>query len=313
VEYWGLRVAFATVCIAIVAMIISCVVSPTPVLTPTELPPITLTLWIAATSTPLLSTILPVTATPVPVMTHTPITYIVHPGESLEDIAGDFDIEPDALQAANLNLRTQPPQIGQHLIIPRDLPTLTPQPIELVPPTCYPTLTDVILCLGYVRNNTEQAVQRVSVLIEMLEESGSKVASQSAAVEQYSIPPGMTAPYRALFYSQETPYTEMIVSLQSADPAPVTPPVTIRDEAVTRSDTEYVIEANIANPGGTALENARVVVTVYEQGDQVVGFRLVDLGEMQPGESVPMRLAVQPVTSTENLTHTLYAEGWTGD
>lgn len=317
-ECWVWRIAFWLMLIGISAMIISCASSipATAVFTPTGLPPITLTLWIAATSTPIFSTVLPITATPAPFITQTPITYVVNPGESLDQIADDFGIEVDSLQAANLELRTQPPRIGQSLIIPRNLPTLVPQSLEMNPPTCYTTLSDMYLCLGYVHNQTTQPVSRVSVQVELLNTQGEWVAAQTSDIEQRTIPPGVSAPYRILFGTRKAEHTQMIVALRSADPAPVTSQLVVSPQLVVDGETAihqagaYQVEATLTNSSTTSLENVRVVLTLYGDEQQVVGYRVVDLGALEAESSVPLRLTLHPMTAAQNLTHTLYAEGW---
>lgn len=306
-DWWAWRLAFILLCLCISAIIISCVAAnPSPVLTPAELPPITLTLWIAATSTPLFSTIIPVTATPAPLMTQTPFIYIVHSSDSLEEIANDFGIEPESLQIVNPELRTQAPQVGQTIIVPRGLPTLVPVQIELMPPTCYATPSEMLLCMGYVRNTSPQPVERVSALVELLDATGKQIDAEIAAVEQGMILPGDIAPYRVLF--GERPYHQMIVSLRSADLSNAAlNTIAINQEAVLQDNGDYVIEALLSSD--TNIGDVRVIATVYNADQEVVGYRIIDAGAMDAEVTKQVRVSVQPVVASDTLTHTLHVEG----
>jgi hypothetical protein len=307
VDWWAWRLAFMLMCLCISTIIISCAASnPSPVLTPVELPPITLTLWIAATSTPLFSTVMPVTATPAPIFTQTPLIYIVNPGESVEEIAGDFGIEPGSLQIANPELQIEPPKVGQSVIVPRGLATLPPIQVELIPPTCYPTPSDMLLCMGYVRNTSLQPVERVSALIELMNRDGQLIAEEVVALEQRVILPGDAAPYRVLF--REQPYHQMIVSLLSADPSENTSGgVRVFEESVSQNNGDYIIEASLISDADVSV--VRVVATVYNRSREVVGYRIMDTEGMDANTSRRVRIAVQPITTSDILTHALYVEG----
>jgi LysM repeat protein len=304
-------------CLCISLMIFACTTAASnPPFTPTDLPPITLTLWVATTSTSLFAPILPMTATPSPLLTRTPIAYVIYPGDTLEEIADDFGIEPHALQAANPLVDGAALTVGDSLVIPHALPTLTPQPLEFSAPTCYNTSSDLWLCMGYVRNIAAQPLRRVSLLTELLDTVGGTLTTQVADVEQRVIPPGMTAPYRVMFRAEmpKEVEMEMVISVRSADPTEAnTAEVNIENEFAVRSDGEYVVQADVTNNGTAVFENTRVIVTVYthaERTERVVGYRVLDLGVIEAGASIPIEVAVQPVVTTGTLTHTLYAEGW---
>lgn len=323
--YWGWRVAFGCVCIYVCILLIACSDStPKPMLMPTEIPSITLTLWLAATAPPLLPTVIPVTTTPQPtaVFTQTAVVYAVHPGDSLVKIAADFGIEPADLQAANPDLQTRQPSVGDTLTIPVNLPTQVPQSLELQPPTCYLTTTDSIACLGMIVNSQSEPMQRVSARIELYTEDGTLLASQIAGIEQRTIPPGGYAPYRALFIPQSdqpitdlTTYAQVIVSLQSADPVSnvvSSTPLQIQSESAHFEAGVYQLTAILANTSPQTIDEGRLVLTVYDATKRVVGYRVMELEALTPETVTTVNVAILPLGTdlATPLTHELYIESW---
>jgi murein DD-endopeptidase MepM/ murein hydrolase activator NlpD len=323
--YWGWRVAFGSVCICVCILLIACSeTTPTPLLTPTEFPSITLTLWLAATAPPLLPTVIPMTATSLPVATQTAIVYTVQPGDSLVEIAADFGAAAADLQAANLALQTAPPHAGDQLTIPisPSIPTLTPQPLALQPPTCYLTTTDNLTCLGTIHNPQAEPMRRVTAKVELYAEDGTLVASQLAGIEQRSIPPGESAPYRALFVAHPitslTTYSQVIVSLQSAEAAvnasstAVLQPLQIQAETANFEQGVYHLTIELANPGAYPLVDGRVVLTVSDAYQRVVGYRVVELSDFAPQAVQKVQVMVLPLGDNVHtpLLHHIYAEAW---
>jgi LysM repeat protein len=105
----------------------------TPTTTPTRTPTAT------PTSTP--------TQTPIPTATPTPIPPLAHPvqaGETLIDIAIEYDTAVEAILALNPDVEPELIQVGQILLIPVATPTLGPTS-TLDPAIPTPTLPDYII------------------------------------------------------------------------------------------------------------------------------------------------------------------------
>ncbi|MBC8098482.1 MAG: LysM peptidoglycan-binding domain-containing protein [Armatimonadetes bacterium] len=239
-----------------------------------------------------------------------PLTYMVRPGDTLAEIAADFDIEPAILQAANPALQLQAPQSWRNLRIPPPLPTLTPLRVQFSVPSCYELVTDVLVCLGEVHNPQRSAVARVTGTLELRSADGSLVATGRVQVEQAVIPPGSAAPYRVLFPADvsQTPYNAIVMALHSADAAVALPLLTIEQAIAQPINARYRVSAHIRNPGSRAVNQARLVVTLYDGAQRVVGYRIAEVGRIAAGDRVPAQIDLLPLGSEPPLSHSLYAE-----
>jgi hypothetical protein len=358
VEWWSWRLAILMICICVSLMLLACSsIASTPIVTPTEMAPITLTVWMAS-ATPLLTPLVAITATPAPQTAHPEqtITYIVNPGDTLDEVARNFGIETELLQAAN-------PQLGSgkalttfdRLIIPYRPPTQTPQPLDVAAPECYLTLADEYLCLGSIRNRGADAVTRISIHFVLIAPDGSLLSETVAGVEQPRISPGQSAPYRALF-SVETSRASLLVTtplpsetdsaanlsavltptddtnaassvleqsrvvfnLRSADavlPEVTSIPLTVEHQLIQAEDADTVrsaglqIAIQLSNPNEILIPRLRMIACVFNTDDKLIGYRVIDSGPLQPGETRSLEVSVQPMTDDfTELTYTIYAE-----
>jgi hypothetical protein len=251
-------------CICVSMILLACSsIASTPFVTPTEMAPITLTVWMAS-ATPLLAPWLPITATPA---ARTPrpqqtITYVVNPGDTLEEVARNFGIETSLLQAANPQLGNNPGLTTyDRLIIPYLPPTQTPQPLDVAAPDCYMTLADEVICLGMVHNDGATTASRISVHFALVGPDGSFLSETIAGVEQPHIYPGESAPYRVLFTLKATP--EVTASparvsrlIDSATPPPAPLSTQEAASALSLADSHLVFDlrsADAVSPDVTAV------------------------------------------------------------
>lgn len=348
--WWGWRLAVIMICMCVSLILLACAATTTtPVLTPTEIAPITLTVWLTSTAS-LFTPLLAVTTTPQPLAIQPPqsITYLVHPGDTLNDVAQNFGIEPDALQAANPQLGGGGLTVYGWLVIPISQPTQTPQPLDVTAPECYLTPADEYICLGLIRNAGSNSVTRVSVQVALVAPDGSYITGTTAGVEQRHILSGGSAPYRVLFprsrlnadplstatVSHTTAATtvnrqpsalppsaarviqqsQLILSLRSADAVPLEAtflPLTLEHTLENSDDTARKaaqVAVRIYNPTDQMTSRLRVVVCLFDGGERLIGYRVLDLEGLQPEETRPVAVDVQPMTEAEELTYTVYAE-----
>ncbi len=195
-------------------------------------------------------------------------------------------------------------------------PGSTPPPLLLhvETPGCYETTTDSIVCLGLVDNNTNQVAGQVVVLVQLLNSDGAQLAAQSIAIEQRFIPPGASAPYRALFGNVEG-VAGVRVSLQNAEIAPQEAGsyATLEVENIRADMVEgrYIVSASVYNPGPRTAQVWHVVVTLQDIGRRVTGYRVVQMDDMLPtGERLPIRIEVRSLAADIDQSHTLYIEAW---
>ncbi len=347
-DWWSWRFAVLMICLCVSLILIACASTPTATLTSTHVAPITLTVWMAS-ATPLFAPILPLTATPRALVPGYPqtITYMVNPGDTLDDVAQNFGIEPDRLQAANPQLHgRQELTVFDQLVIPYPQPTWTPQPLHVAAPACYITPADEYICLGQIHNPHPDAVTRVSIRVVLVTLDGSPISETITGIEQGLIPPGESAPYRALLRlnptggaadtdPDETEATQdaatashrplppimqpghLILDLRSADaisPDATAVPLTLEhrwkdDTGDTRAHADPPrIEVRLTNPTQQTIPRMRVIISLFDGSNRIVGYRVVDLPALQPHESRVVEVEIQTMIDSTNLTYTVYAE-----
>jgi LysM repeat protein len=317
--HWGWRQLFA---VFISVWVVGCSTThdAAPTLSPTQLPKITLTSRPPLAPTPhftpqyTIAMIVPVTPTPV--------VYAVQPGDTLLQIARRFGVDPGQLQIANGGLEPRSLQIGQLLSIPAPvfdvegnptLPTSTPLNLPLIPPTCYPTPTNHILCLGQVTNPLGEAIQRVTVTVSLLREDGSLLAEGQAGIEQHVIPPGRSAPYRILLKADWRAYAGSAARVQSADSAPGAEqrfvPLEVYDREQQTADGHFEISAILHNPDAQIAHLRRVIVTLSDGKGQITGYRVIQLDHLLiANESFPLEISVISQVPGRPAQHTVYVE-----
>jgi LysM repeat protein len=324
--YWGLRPLIFAMFISVWVVGCSITTDAAPTMPPTQYPHVTLTLRQPASSTPQSTPMTLMVSTLSPASTAeaslTPVVHTVQSGDTLLGIAIQYGVDLGVLQAANGGIDPRSLQIGQQLVIPHSASgaiveelTPTPLPLPLESPTCYETSTETLLCLGQVNNTLDQPVERIGLVVQLVQSDGTQLAEMETATEQIVIPSGQTAPYRAVFADGWQSYAGVTAVLQSADPAHqvnerfISP--VIEDEQGALNSGRYVVSAMVRNPDQETADEMRLVVTLLNDSQQVVGYRVVQMDDSLPGgASLPIRVEVIPQTDDATLTHTLYVEAW---
>lgn len=297
-NYWRITVGVCCVCLCL--LLVACVtMTPTRTLTPMDLPPITLTLWLLAT--PSLNPLIPpITATPIPI---TPIVYIARAGETWEQLATNFDTELSMLQMLNPNQD----ELGES--DPVNVPSL--YGVELYAPLCYMTIVDELICLGYVRNQRDTDVGEVTLRADLYHRDGSLLSTRAISVEQRWIPPASDAPYRVIFEREAAlmPHSALVVSLERVDPLKM-PHVSlmVSGDSAERGDDLFTVVAQVENARESKVYQARAIVTVYTGERRVLGYRVIEFGELAPGETIPLRVPMGVGSEDQDLRYVLHTE-----
>lgn len=316
--YWGWRPLMA-VFVSVWVVGCSATHDNAPTLPPTSRPSVTLTVRVPITPSPHEVLSLPVVTT-APFLSSTPFMYVLQQGDTLLSVSRQFGVPVAALEEANPGLDPLSLQIGQAITIPNPrfnpsgspiLPTATPLPLLLFPPTCYETPTNTIICLGRVQNNLRQSAGRVSVWVTVFGRNGQILAQGETGIEQAAIPPGQNAPYRALFQADWRDYAGATAALRSAEmigAVQLTAPA-IEQERGSWTDGRYMVSADLRDTTAQPMRIVRAIVTLYNRSGQVTGYRVVPINQViSAGESLPLSVEIVPLSADRSVMHTLYIE-----
>lgn len=311
--HWGWRPLISALFIGVWVTGCSITSDTAPTLAPTSLPLVTLTLRNRAPALVTSPTPMPPTATPVAEEVAQARLYVVRPGDTLLGIALDYGVDVAALEAANPELDPLALQVGQQVIVPppgEPILAATPVTLGLPAPNCREMITGKILCLGQVINTQTETVEQVQVRIRLLDSMGAPLAEVTTGIEQTLIPPGGAAPYSAIFDAVDD--AQVAVSVQMAQSVGQTNWITLGADAaaVESSSNRVSVEANIHNPSDHVTGPGRVVLTLFDSGGQVAGFRVVAIGAgLEPGETRTIKIeAISQSDEDGPLTYQLYAE-----
>jgi LysM repeat protein len=260
----------------------------------------------------------------------TPFYYTVQPGDTLAGIAAHFGITLADLRAANGSLPADAAYAGQVLLIPpasagsatqtlvRYLPTLTPLPLPLDPPTCYPTPADEVLCLGWIVNALEQPLTAVTVQVMLVDEAGRPVAQRATALIQQVMPVGIGAPYAVRFTTPPRFAAAEAVLLsaepitsgtQTAPPSLPAAPLTVLEQSVTLEDNIMRVQGMLRYDGQTPLGDVVIIATLRDTAGHVTGYRVQrPPATLEPGDTLAVDMLITPLND-DPVQPNLYAEG----
>lgn len=251
--------------------------------------------------------------------TEPPAYYRASVEDTWVSIAHNFGISPHLLQQFNGNSLLVE---GETVRIPSPLATYSPQTITITPPICHETPTDALLCLGELTNTQPYAIGRVTLRLALTRSNGSELASQIVHIAARWLPPGQSSPYHAIFDRQvlapmtaATAYYGMVVIPLSADHVPELRLVQsnhtleIVDEGFQSRDNYVVVSGTMVNRSSRALDDVRVIATLYNVHGQVVGYRVIEVAQIGAGETLPLRVLMLPTTEAKlarPLTYTWF-------
>ncbi len=262
-------------------------ITPSAPPTPVAAASITPTPTARATATPRPAT--PI-ATATPTVTPTPVIYVIQAGDTLLNVAIQFDRTIEEIQTANGISDPRFLQIGQQIIIPPprispdDTPTPTPTPpvLKVKAINFQETRQGTLWCLGEVSNPGSLPLTEVVVEASLLDGAG-LVLSRGAAYTQLDvIQPGQAAPFAILFDSPPGSFAQYQVVTVSGVP--------ISDQSRYYFDLEtfdlhgspeglatYHLVGQLRNSGAGDAESIRLVAIAYDADERVLAQRQAEL------------------------------------
>lgn len=195
-------------------------------------------------------------------------------------------------------------------------------PLPALPetPMCYEAPENNILCLGQIENQSSGNLVRVAVLVALLDRDGIPFREQEIIIPQRVIPAGEMAPYHALFaFENETSaadlYGGVIATLLRAenDPSDQVKALVVQGDHGEEDGSRYVVSAQVYNPDQAAMDDVRLVVTLYNGQGRLAGYRVLQLESLAAGARVPVRVEVAAVPGEHYSAHHVHADGMAGE
>jgi len=260
---------------------------------------------------------LPPTPTFTPIPSPTPVMHNVESGDTLFGIALEYGVTAEAIQEQNGMADPNALSIGQALIIPLDEPKeaetspevqgnlilRTPTPLPLPEPhvALYPTAVGGIWCLGEVANSTAGPITNLQVQVTLLDELGTPLVTQRTLAAADYLPPAERAPFALLFAEPPAGAVKAEVVLRRAEPiGGITAgflPLEVSQLTGGVSGPQYRVAGQLTNQATALVERVMVVVTLYDDAEQVLAYRqalLLEGESLNPGQLLEFVLLLTP-------------------
>jgi len=223
-----------------------------------------------------------------------------------------IDLATDLPQA----LKTPPPATAERSSTlqnnNRQMTTLSPPgQIMVENPTCYNTPNDGYVCLGQVHNPTQGPISDVQLRVRLLNNQGDVRAATSIVLEQQIIPAHASAPYRAIFDSiaDNTVRAEaQIEAFRNLTQALPTIAIIEQQGTLTVAGT-FIVTARLLNTSGQTMKQLRLIVTLLDENDRVIGYRVQTLTQALSNQAnTRVQIAVIPTVQSDTLRYELHVE-----
>lgn len=168
-------------------------------------------------------------------------------------------------------------------------------------PACYETPVGSLICLGEVHNLLDRPVEQVVVVVQLLAQDGTPLATQESLVARWTIPAGAWGPYRVLFDSAPAGYVTAYPFVKSGEISsdPQRSMAVLGLEKVSGAFVldQYQVTFSVTNTHTRAVQNIVITMTLLDQQGHVTGFRQVYLDSkhcLEAGESLSLTIKTIP-------------------
>ena len=184
---------------------------------------------------------------------------------------------------ANPDVSPYAMSVGQALLIPNadatpaTLPTIEPQALSFYPPNCYATLSAGMWCFVLVQNDSDVALEGISLDVRLFDPAGNLLSNETAFLLQDRLLAGDAQP--ALVYFEGMPANSHaqanVLTAFEGKPDDARYP----DVRLLAVFTQIAWDAKTAQVNGELLVDGEdavdvwVVATVYDSKNDVVGVR----------------------------------------
>jgi LysM repeat protein len=240
------------------------------------------------------------------VPTPTPFAYKVKAGDTMGQIAERFNVDLDALLAANPEVDPNSMRVGDTLQIPSNPknttgePTPTPAPFAIEQVACHATANGGLWCFALAHNDTTDAIEDVTARVTLLDSKGTSVTSPPALLPLDILPPGASLPLSVFFSpglpSGARPQVQVLTAIRLLpndarylDAAVQNTQVQVDWSGLSGQGSGQVHLSDLSKPA----HRIWIAAVVYDDAGNVTGVRRWETSTvLQPGSDMPFSLGV---------------------
>ena len=252
-----------------------------------------------------------------PVASPTPFLYKVKSGDTLGQIADEFNVQLDVLLAANPDIDPNGMPVGTTLKIPSNPKNLTGEatptpvrfPVEQI--ACHPTLDHGMWCFVLVRNDSSDLMENVTAQVTLLDANGQSLASQTALLPLNILPPNGSLPL-SVFFAPDVPIdarpqVQILTAIRLLPGDERYLPATIQNSLVQVAWSGFSAQVNgqIHLPANSKpASTVWVAAVAYDGSGEVVGLRRWESSAgIKPGGSIPFSFLVSSIAGKIELVN----------
>ncbi len=174
--------------------------------------------------------------------------------------------------------------------------TLLPTALSVSQIVCRPTANSALWCFALIQNDGDDTLEDVSARINLLDESGTIRASQTAFTLLDGIPPKSALPLYAFFSNVPADLEPQIQLLSATQKNATDAPTAILDATlaqIDRNGKRAQVSGRVYLPAeSNAATQIWIAATAYDDDGAIVGARRWQGGALQPGGTLDFQFDV---------------------
>lgn len=207
-----------------------------------------------------------------------------------------------------------------NILPPAIRPSITLTPLGGLPllnvlgSTCHETPARSLICLGWVQNSLETAYENIRVRVQLVNENGQVVMTETTTISREWLPSGGGSPYRVIFLEAPavnvTPQISLIEAAHTHVVSQQAVLLAARNVAAEREGDFFRVAGLVYNDTEHDIGHVKVVISLRNVDGAVVGFRVVEIPALAAQESADFVTTIIPQSPVEDYHVEITADGY---
>jgi len=251
-----------------------------------------------------------VVTAPAPLPSATPFLYTVKAGDTLNQIADNYHVSPEAVLGENPDLDPNLMAVGRVLRIPGNPAgpaggaAYTPETLAVEQIACHPTADGGLWCFVLVHNDSVHLTENVTAQVTLIGADGQLIASKSTVLPLDILRPQQSLPLAVFFPSgapgEVLPQVQILTAMRLLPNDARYLPASVRETLARVSWSGLTAELNgevFLPAGSAAAKSVWVAAVAYDQDGNVVGLRRWESeAGLSPGAGMPFSFMISAVS-----------------